>query len=59
MHTPTTNKQLLSQLLYRLSESDGSDIDKTLADFCDPDAVWRVFHPFNDLNGIAEAGAKF
>jgi len=59
MNTPTTNKQLLSQLLYRLSESDGSDIDKTLADFCHPDAVWRVFHPFNDLASTAEAGAKF
>ncbi len=58
MNHHTDNKRRLAELLYRLSESDGAAIDKTLADFCHPDAVWRVFHPFNDLASTAETGAK-
>ena len=53
------NKRQLAELLHRLSESDGAAaIDQTLAAFCHPDAMWRVFHPFNDLNGNAEAAAR-
>jgi len=58
MNDHTANKRLLAELMFHLSESDGADIDKTLAAYCHPDAVWRVFHPFNDLHGNAEAAAR-
>jgi len=53
------NKRRLAEFLYRLSESDGAAIDTTLAEFCAPDMHWRIFHPFNDLNGHTEAAARF
>ena len=52
------NKRQLAELLQGLSESDGADIDTTLAACCAPDTLWRVFHPFNDLHGNAEAAAR-
>ena len=58
MNDHAANKRRLAEFMHQLSESDGSAIDQTLAAHCHPDAVWRVFHPFNDLHGNAEAAAK-
>ena len=44
MNDHAANKRQLAELLHRLSESDGAAIDQTLAAYCHPDAVWRVFH---------------
>ena len=59
MELHANNKRQLAELLYRLSESDGAAIDQTLAAHCAPDTMWRVFHPFDDLQGNAEAAARF
>lgn len=53
------NKRRLAEFLFRLSESDGAAIDTTLAGFCADDMRWRIFHPFNDLNGRGEAAERF
>ena len=59
MDDPTANKRLLTELLQGLSQADGTAIDDMLAACCHPECVWRVFHPFNDLHGNAEAAARF
>ena len=59
MHPHTDNKRLLAALLQSLSDADGAAIDDALAAHCRPDCVWRVFHPFNDLHGNADAAARF
>ena len=53
-----TNKRRLAEFLNQLSEANGAGIDTVLNAHCVPDTVWRVFHPFNDLQGSVEAAAK-
>ncbi len=51
------NKQQLADLLLRMSQADGPAIEQTLDAYCARDTEWRVFHPYNDLHGNAEAAA--
>ncbi|MDN3919385.1 ester cyclase [Roseateles violae] len=52
------NKRRLAAFLNELSEANGAGIESVLDAHCAPDTVWRVFHPFNDLKGNAEAADK-
>ena len=59
MNNHATNKRLLAELLFDLSEADGIAIEQTLAKYCHPSVAWRAFHPFNDMSGCSEGALRF
>jgi len=59
MHPHLCNKQLLAQFFAELSRADDAAISAVLSQYCHPDCRWEIFHPFNRLDGLEEAAAKF
>lgn len=53
------NKRLVADLLAGLAEAGPGGARAVLSRFAHDDAVWKVFHPFNDLHGCDEAAARF
>ncbi len=45
------NKRLVVAFLDELERAEGDAIARVLDRYCHPDAAWRIFHPFNTLDG--------
>lgn len=45
------NKRLVVAFLAEMERAEGDEIAHVLARFVRPEAVWRIFHPFNTLAG--------
>lgn len=56
MSTHVQNKKLIAQFLTRMAAGDER---RTLAEFCQPDCRFEIFHPFNTIDGLDAAAAKF
>jgi len=52
-------KQVVRDFYAALESAAPSQITDTLARFVTPDCLWRGFHPFGELTGPAEIGARF
>ena len=50
------NKQLVAAFLTEMAAGDAREV---LGRFCHPDCQFKVFHPFNTLDGLDEAAEKF
>jgi predicted ester cyclase len=59
MSPHSSNKQLLEKFLTELAQADGDEIQRVLAQFCHPDCRWEIFHPFNRIDGLEDAQARF
>lgn len=53
------NKRLIVAFLAEMERAEGREIDAVLDRYVRPDAVWRIFHPFNTLEGSAAVAAQF
>ena len=53
------HKQRLAAFLDRIAQCDPADTGAVLNEFCAPDCVWEVFHPFNRLETNAAAAERF
>lgn len=56
---PIADKELVVRFLREIAAADIADTEATLRRFCHADAVWRIFHPFGELAGVAETAARF
>lgn len=53
------NKQLVVRFLDELSVAEGDGIAAVLDRYCEPDAAWRIFHPFNLCEGSEQVRERF
>ena len=54
-----TNKHQLARFMEALGKADGVEIAEVLGQFCHPDCVWEIFHPFNRIEGTGAAAKQF
>jgi hypothetical protein len=59
MSVHSANKQLLARFLAELAAAVPDEIHHVLSTYCDPDCVWQIFHPFNRIDGVEAAAARF
>lgn len=56
----SANKQLFARFLTELADAaDEGAIQAVLGRYCTPDCVFQIFHPFNRIEGIANAAREF
>lgn len=53
------NKKMLLTMLDALALAPADQIAATLGQYCYPDCVWDIFHPFNRIQGTEAAAAQF
>ena len=59
MTVHAANKQLLARFLAELADAEPDEIESVLSAHCDPSCVWQIFHPFNRIDGAADAASRF
>lgn len=52
MSDHAANKLLVAEMLEALASSDRADVQKVLQRYCEPEAPWEVFHPFNSYPAL-------
>ena len=52
-------KRLVVAFLDEMARADGDEITRVLDRYVHPEAVWRIFHPFNTLEGTDAVASAF
>lgn len=53
------NKQMTARFLDELAGAPEGGILAVLERYCHPDCRWEIFHPFNRIDGLADAAEQF
>ena len=52
-------KKLVQQFYKKLDSANPDAIAEVMSEFMAPDALWRGFHPFNEMSGPADVATQF
>jgi predicted ester cyclase len=59
MSPHSSNKRLIARFLTEVADAGEGTISAVLAQFCHDDCQWEIYHPFNRIDGLEDAAAKF